>query len=337
MSIEFAKIGIHFKMPVYRVDDIWAGMEGSCFSADLRRRLESSREFILDLTGYHTGHDTVSVLKTLLTQADLIDGARFLTETSFVNDSDPAIIYFAKSFYNASFLNADRPRAINRHRQYKISCLNRMSRPQRLYVFYQLFHREYFGSSLISCRGLVDSYTESSLSLDSQEYQDLPKEVHDFFLKKNTFWESIPGDATTQDYVTIYSSVGHPAYADSLLNIVTESTVADDMICLSEKICKPLRSQQLFTLVGNKDAMHLLRTMGFDCFDQDLDHHDYDKKPNWIYRIDSMLTLIDQKYQQLDEIYQRNRSGLEHNQQWFYSSNFREKLLENLRLRDLII
>jgi len=173
--------------------------------------------------------------------------------------------------------------------------------------------------------------------LDSQGYQDLPLEVRDFFLEKNTFWESIPGDATTQDYFTIYSDIGHPAYSDSLLNIVTESTVSDDSICLSEKICKPLRSQQLFTLVGDKDAMSLLRTMGFDCFDQDLGNHDYDKKPNWTHRADSMLALIDQKYQHLDQIYQHNRSGLEHNQRWFCSGEFRKKLLENLRLRDLII
>jgi hypothetical protein len=183
----------------------------------------------------------------------------------------------------------------------------------------------------------VNSYTGESISLDDKEYQDLPLEVQKFFLEKNTFWESIPGDATTQDYFRIYSDIGHPAYSDSLLNIVTESAVSDDSICLSEKICKPLRSQQLFTLVGDKDATNLLRVMGFDCFDQDLGNHEYDKKSNWIHRVDSMLALIDQKYQHLDEIYQDNRSGLEHNQHWFYSHEFPEKLLENLRLRDLII
>lgn len=336
----YSHSNITFKLPWFGANEIWYAIREDRFLPAFRDRLRSHDRFVFDLTGDSIDRNTITVLKNLLAQEDLDQRVTFVVEMIWPGDEpDPKVIFFSRSFYKMSLWETNnRPGdiSINGTRRHKISCLNRMSRPQRLYVFYRLFHKNYFKSSLISCRGLVDSYTGSLISLDDAEYQELPLVVRRFFLEKNTHWESIPEDINP-GYDMLYFDTTHPAYAESSLNIVTEGSVSDDSICLSEKICKPLKSQQLFTLVGDRGAMDHLRAMGFECFDQDFDFHIYDRKFRWLHRVDSMLELIDEKYQYLDQIYHDNHRELMYNRQWFCSNDFREKLLQDLHLRDLII
>jgi len=334
---EYSKIGINFKIKHFNCNDFWDGVDRDRLGDIFRDRLRSAGDFILDFTGDPIDSNTIPFVKTVLAQDGLLDRATFLVEnTSPTHDADPQVIYFPRSFYNMSFWTAEYPSCYDPDRHHNISCLNRMSRPHRLYVFYHLLERAYPGSSLISCRGLVDSYTGDPIDLDLPEYQELPPKVQEFFLTNDRHWEAIPGDASVTDYSQVYHSTNHPAYSDCYLNIVTESSVSDDLVGLSEKVCKPLKAHQLFMIVGNKDSMDRLRNMGFECFDRDLDHHCYDLAAGWINRVDQMLDLLDQKYQYLPDIYQKNQSELEHNHRWFVSADFRAKLLQILRDRDLI-
>jgi len=85
----------------------------------------------------------------------------------------------------------------------------------------------------------------------------------------------------------------HPAFADTYLHVVSETTVKDK-IFITEKTWQTILAGQLFTVWGNAGTVSHLRDLGVDVFD-DIINHDYDA-------INDHRNRLDQLHQELDRL-----------------------------------
>ena len=83
----------------------------------------------------------------------------------------------------------------------------------------------------------------------------------------------------------------HSAWSDTCLNLVNESTVKP-RIFLTEKTWKPIWSGQIFMILGNAGIVAELRRLGFDVFDDIIDHA-YDSEPEARSRLNMLHAELD--------------------------------------------
>ena len=131
-------------------------------------------------------------------------------------------------------------------------------------------------------------------------------EWHDIYPKLTRKTDSISSlsklDASVQD----------PAYTDSYINLVTETTVTPKLF-VSEKTWKPIAAGQLFLVIGNPGTIAYLRGQGVDVFDDIIDHKYYDSESDWQRRILKIHELIEDLIAQ--DLYKINQATLERRQQ----------------------
>lgn len=131
---------------------------------------------------------------------------------------------------------------------------------------------------------------------------------------------------SSSDYRPNDHSIDHDAYQDSYVNIVTETSM--DGSFLSEKICKPIRSQQFFIVVGPQNTIAHLRDLGIDVFDDIFQNHYYDTEPNWNTRIEKIKQLIKTVEPfHWENLYLTNLHRLNNNLVKFHSKSFRNQLM----------
>jgi hypothetical protein len=104
-------------------------------------------------------------------------------------------------------------------------------------------------------------------------------------------------------------------YYGNILNLVTDNAVGFDdsdnfkygTITLTEKAWKPFKTHQLALYVGLPGYVDVIRSLGFDVYDDFIDHS-YDKEKNHIERIKMVVEELD-RLNKLDmvEFYNQNR------------------------------
>jgi hypothetical protein len=171
---------------------------------------------------------------------------------------------------------------IDRPRQYLISCLNKVSRYHRIENFIKLKRKPYFNQLLFTM-------------LYEYDHQSVRRHTSPRFYNKEIiaeFEKLIPTERanTTFDGHTI----ALPGFYDSYTNFVTETSVYDDTIFISEKTWKPFMSGQLGIWLSNPGTVKFLRDIGLDVFDDIFYDHTYDSEVNLNARIDQLHQLIDQ-------------------------------------------
>ena len=114
------------------------------------------------------------------------------------------------------------------------------------------------------------------------------------------------------------SRINMPGWLDSCLNIVTEPVI-EDVGFISEKIFKPLRAEQLFIIQGCPGTVDYLRNIGFDTFDDYINHNLYDHELDWIKRIDLSLQVLDDIYQDIPKIFDATKKRRENNRKYLQS------------------
>jgi hypothetical protein len=120
----------------------------------------------------------------------------------------------------------------------------------------------------------------------------------------------------------VWKDVRHPAYTDSYINVIAETTVVDQ-IYITEKTWKPIACGQLFLLVGNPNSIEHLRDMGVDTFDDIIDHKYYDRELDFKTRLGRMHEVLDDLVKQdLPKIYQQTRDRRLKNHQNYFSCAF---------------
>jgi len=206
-------------------------------------------------------------------------------------------------------------------RSYKLSCLNRFPSPHRIYFFYKLLQQPFFNECLTSFFGLVNPYNNL---IEIGEYNPIYSEVPDYikqFYEKTKFQKKLTNDLLSIEKL---HDPSHPAYSDSYLNIITESTHYHSFF--TEKTAKSLIAEQLFIILGGRDSISNLKSLGFECFDSIND--EYDSINNMIDRADKIIDIINNIYYNVETIYWQYEKERIHNREYFLSDEFRNKCLD---------
>ena len=114
----------------------------------------------------------------------------------------------------------------------------------------------------------------------------------------------------------------HYAYTNSYINLVTETHVSLGEHFFTEKVYKPLAVGQFFILIAPPGSIAVLKSMGFDTFDDIIDHSRYDYISDWRERIDAIHELLDELYfLNWEELYNRTYKRRMANIKLFYSGD----------------
>lgn len=197
-------------------------------------------------------------------------------------------------------------------KKYKISCLNGTPWEHRKLVYLELSNREYFNQTVFTFAQRSDYVANNTLLSESEldKFASLPQ--------SKTFLAS---DATAG----IDLSINHPAYLETYVNLVTETTVSSSTPMLSEKTFKPIVAGQLFVLVASPGAVQFLRDIGIDTFDDIIDHS-YDSITDTRQRILLALDQIDYLVSlDLEMLYNQIKPRLQRNSEYFLSQEFRDQ------------
>jgi hypothetical protein len=207
---------------------------------------------------------------------------------------------------------------------YLFSCACRNfnnGRPGKIYNYQLLKNKNYFN----------DIFFTKFKSIEPFEFHSLP-EVQDeeFSLIINDFLEDYknwqPMNYDELDLVRSMGTVDLDVYKKSLFHIVAETSI--DQTLLSEKTFKVFLSGQIPIMCGPQNAIKHLRDLGFDVFDDIIDHS-YDSILHWKERILGMHTCLDSlakldHHILLEETYNRRIK----NQQHLKSKELHKKLLD---------
>lgn len=118
------------------------------------------------------------------------------------------------------------------------------------------------------------------------------------------------------------------------LHIIAETLFAGNKIYLTEKVFKPMVMSQAFILFGPPGSLRYLRDYGFQTFDQCWDES-YDLEIDPEKRMEQLLNLIDHLMElpvdKFQEIYQLASPVIEHNRKRFFSTEFQDDLIREMR------
>jgi hypothetical protein len=175
----------------------------------------------------------------------------------------PRIMYFPFFAWRKRWPLPDPMLVANINRTYLFSNLNHFARDFRIANWLVLQQKPYAGKCLITMHNIVQEQHayDNNFALTSEEKlawlerrPELPCKVSDGF---GMFFDS-----------------KHPAFADTYLHIVSETT-CKDKIFLTEKTWQTIHAGQLFMVWGNSGIIAHLRDLGVDVFD-DIVNHEYD-------------------------------------------------------------
>jgi len=207
------------------------------------------------------------------------------------NHSIPNIIYFPHNYFDPIFAwdeNVGLKNVDQFKRDYFVSCLNRQPRIPRIYNYLKLTKKSYVNDLLLSIHNLSD--------------QSVYTCINDLY--QNEWLEQWMLDEWEQDFKPFAPTecvndldVGHDSYHNAYINLVTETFVQPFELFFTEKVYKPLASGQLFMISGPTGSVATLRNMGFDTFDDIIEHSRYDYISDWKQRIDMIHTILDELHE----------------------------------------
>jgi hypothetical protein len=203
------------------------------------------------------------------------------------------------------------------NKTYKISCLNGNPRWHRIYNYLLLKDKKYFNEFLFGMHlpDINDHKMKSEWSSPTN-YTIPEKLLEQWYSVKDNF----PDRNDIRSNVRIDADIHHPAFSDSYVNLVSETTV--DGLFVTEKTWKPIASGQLFLVIGGRFTISYLKDFGVDVFDDIIDHKYYDDEPDWQIRIHKIHVLIEDLLSQ--DLYALNQQTQQRrllNAEKFFSSD----------------
>jgi hypothetical protein len=198
-------------------------------------------------------------------------------------------------------------------KRYNLSCLNGTPSFHKRLLYIALSKEQYFSDILFSFG------SQKSNVYYAWGYDILMEESEELEYSKLPY----PVEIDTVDIVDL--STNQPAYQQTYINIVTETTCKFPM--LSEKTFKPIRAGQLFILLAPVGSIQFLRDIGIDTFDDIIDHS-YDTVDDVRLRIKLIVSEISRlNLLQLDNIYSIIKPRLIQNAEFLNSDKFRDQFL----------
>ena len=265
--------------------------------------LSNNKVNIVDLSqNCLTDHDKLSLDKILQISAPLL----ILSPDPKINFAQ--IKYYPYFYYHG--VKAWHKRNLDQQRSVMLSCLNANPHVHRWYIYRNLIRSNYN-----NC--ILSFHKNKNYDLD---YSGCGKELNDlYYAEINDFAERAGNDL----------SISHDAYVKAYINIVTETSVEDNLF-VSEKTWKPIASGQFFIIAGPKGIVSYLRKLGVDVYDDIIDHS-YDDIIDWRERLDDMLMSVDKLVKQdipalFDQTYHRRKTNVDN----FFSGKFGNSNLEEI-------
>jgi hypothetical protein len=232
----------------------------------------------------------------------------------------PHIMYFPFFAWRKQWRLPDPLLIANTDRTYLFSNLNHHAKDFRIANWLRLQQKTYAGQCLVTMHNSVKQHDyDGHFALTSQEKlawqqrrSGLPCNVSDGF--------GLLFDST------------HPAFADSYLHIVSETT-CKDKIFLTEKTWQTIHAGQLFMVWGNRGIIAHLRDLGVDVFD-DIVNHEYDAVTDHRTRFECMHEELD-RLSLLDwpTIYRSTANRRQTNADRFHTGVFISKYVDRLKSR----
>ena len=226
-------------------------------------------------------------------------------------------------------------------KKYLFSCLSNRPRDFRI-VNYILFNKStYFDASLLTlctCNkthlGIGDLQVWGQTYIDTYLNEILPVlpitslDVEYYFTTGDEYMPE--GTKLTQSPMR-YNNC---AYFDSYVNVVTETNYHKTPF-ISEKTIKPILACQFFVVISSKHTIKLLRDLGFDTYDDIINHDMYDNSDNEnrVHDVHKLLNIIQwhnwiELYNNTTERRQANRDKLVSLQ---FETEFLNKIEQHIR------
>jgi hypothetical protein len=207
---------------------------------------------------------------------------------------------------------------------YILSSANRnfnYGRPGKIYNYQKLKTKSYFDQILFT-----KFRTEDSLCCPwphTHIDHEFGKILDEFILDFNS-WPLLDNDLFEG-----MAALNLNVYNKSLFHLVAESGVKENII--SEKTYKIFYVKQIPIMCGAKNTVSHLRNLGFDMFDDIIDHNVYDGIDDFKRRIDAMHTVLDSvitlDHKQLLEKTKHRRNS---NYNWLYSQDLTNLIVKPL-------
>ena len=215
---------------------------------------------------------------------------------------------------------------ITSDRKYALSSLNNQSRYHRIENFIKLRKKRYFDQLLFSMLYRYDAKLIRNQTPAEFYNRDIIVE----------FESIIPVEPLP--FIGDGHAVNVPAYTDSYVNLVTETSIYDNTLFVSEKTWKPFMSGQFGIWLSNPGTVEFLRSIGLDVFDDILNGHTYDSELNLNQRIDNIHEIVDDLMtQDLGTVFRSTLARRQANIDRFYSAELEAVLTRQCQAYSAII
>lgn len=166
----------------------------------------------------------------------------------------------------------------------QFNCLMNRVSGERLIMLYKLVERDMLGQGLISFNCL---YHDMDPTIEQRQLNF----THAHHSHVAPRWNSLNDRLRNIMPLLLDSNDPDQAAQDSVVTIVVESYVSDDVIAVSEKIFRALQTPRAWTLLCSPNSIRCLRDAGFDVLDDIVDHS-YDQVLDMEHRMDLILDQV---------------------------------------------
>ena len=273
-------------------------------------------KLIIDLSNCPYNDTTEKIVPEL---SKTFDDFLILTgDVKYLNNALDKAAYFPYCYLQSHDHKPSPLLVANSYRHYPISCLNGRSRPHRVENFVKLVKKPWFNKLRFS---MYNNFDEAQEKTERPGLHFCDDTILPTYLSLcDRLPEKYPIDYSVQD----------EAYHNSYINLVTETTVNTIDLYVSEKSWKPFRAGQMPIFLGNPTLVNFFRELGFDVFDDIIDHS-YDFEDDWHKRIDmiheQLDTIVDYNWKKIFKDTEERRLA---NYNLFYSQELLDKLTAQL-------
>ena len=204
----------------------------------------------------------------------------------------------------------------NQPRDRDFVCLNRTHKTWRATAVTAMLRNQLLENSYWSYCETGDIVDEDN-PIEIDAFENLRVDAQQFLTGAPYF-----SDTMTQEQRNIHSIQEPKYYTNAYCNIVMETHFDADGsggVFLTEKTYKPIKHGQLFFIAGPSASLDLLRSMGYQVFDNVLDNL-YDTSANATVRWEMLRQAIAKAKTNLSDLFEQARSSIEHNQELFQAN-----------------
>lgn len=124
------------------------------------------------------------------------------------------------------------------------------------------------------------------------------------------------------------------AFLDAYLNVITEHWHHTQTPFISEKSLKPILAGQLFVHTGSVGSLEAMRNLGFDTYDDIIDHKLYEDKIDLFEKMEQIHQYLDKiKNQDWEKLYKDTEQRRLNNRNLLLSNTIKEKFVQQLKNR----